>query len=493
MKELLKKTAALWIAVVIVLTVVCLPPHFTAKAADSGSAYLTVELLPLNGLQKGEELHPLGKGFLCTPSKIGIVSGETAAQTLMRFLAEKGYSVLYAGSEKKDASGKEAGYTLGYIADGDLKKPVEGYVSSLKDYQVKDAKKIEITGELPALAEAIFKTYGVKWDPEKDKLNVKETIGAKTLSDDAGWVFSLNNEYVTAPLSEVTLKDGDVLRIQFSFAGGKDLGYSFLNDGTVKTNTADRSKLIRLVADYENNHAGSKVYDEVCASLGKMTLSVEELTRLYGGLWRELRTLGLIPDETQPTTPPTTVPPTTQPTTQPTTLPPTTQPTTQPPTTQPPTTRPPTTQPPTTRVPATQPAPQQSTTKAPATQPATTKASVPTTRASSLTTRAPVRVYTTAPNRSTTLQTTVLETTTILRPEGIVLQHVNKEVPTTEEATTAPEETEEETTQAAQTFVEKLQQLRYADGPVRWIIIAAAVLVLVIAAAIIIRKRAKKR
>ncbi len=490
MKELLKKTAALWIAVAIVLTVVCLPPHFTAKAADPGSAYLTVELLPLNGLQKGEELHPLGKGFLCAPSKIGIVSGETAAQTLMRFLAERGYSALYTGSATKDASGKEAGYALGYIADGDLKKTPEGYVSSLKDYQVKDAKKIEITGELPALAEAIFKTYGVKWDPEKDKLNVKETIGAKTLSDDAGWVFSLNNEYVTAPLSEVTLKDGDVLRIQFSFAGGKDLGYSFLLDGTVKTNTADRGKLIRLAADYEKKHTGSKVYDEVCAALGKMTLSVEEISRLYGGLWRELRTLGLIPDETQPTPPPTTQPPTTRP---PTTQPPTTQPTTQPPTTRPPTTQPPTTQPPTTKAPVTQPSTQQSTTKAPVTQPSTTKSSVPSTRASSLTTRAPVRVYTTAPNRSTTLQTTVLETTTILRPEGIVLQHVNKEVPTTEEATTAPEETEAETTQAAQTFVEKLQQLRYADGPVRWIIIAAAVLVLVIAAAIIIRKRAKKR
>ena len=482
MKELLKKTAAFWIAVVIVLTIVCLPPQFTAKAADAGSAYLTVELLPLNGLQKGEELHPLGKGFLCTPSKIAIVSGETAAQTLMRFLAEKGYSVLYTGSVKKDASGKEAGYTLGYIADGDLKKPKEGYVSSLDDYTVKDAKKIEISGELPALAEAIFKTYGVRWDPEKDQLNVKEAIGAKTLTDTAGWVFSLNNKYVTAPLSDVTLKDGDVLRIQFSFAGGKDLGYSFLNDGTVKTNTADRSKLIRLVSDYENNHTGSKVYDEVSAALGKMTLSVEELTRLYGGLWRELRTLGLIPDETQPAPPPTTQPPTTRPTT------------TQPPTTQPPTTQPPTTQPPTTRAPVTQPpASQPSTTKAPVTQPSTTKASVPSTRASSLTTRAPVRVYTTAPNKSTTLQTTVLETTTILRPEGIVLQHVNKEVPTTEESTTAPEETEEETTQAAGSFVEKLQQLRYADGPVRWIIIAAAVLVLVIVAAVIIRKHAKKR
>ena len=83
------------------------------------------------------------------------------------------------------------------------------------------------------------------------------------------------------------------------------------------------------------------------------------------------------------------------------------------------------------------------------------------------------------------------ETTTIERPEGIVLEHMNKTAPTTEEETTAPEEMEE-TTEASQTFVEKLKALRYSDGMVRNVIIVSAVIVLVVVVAIVIRKRSKK-
>ena len=84
------------------------------------------------------------------------------------------------------------------------------------------------------------------------------------------------------------------------------------------------------------------------------------------------------------------------------------------------------------------------------------------------------------------------ETTTIERPEGIVLEYMHKEVPTTEEETTAPDETESETGADAGSFVEKLKDLRYSNGAVRNIIIVCAVVVLAAVVAVVIKKKAKK-
>ena len=475
MKELLKKTAALWIAAIIALTALWLPSRFRAAAADPEYACLTVELLPLVGLQQNDEVQPLGKGFLCAPAKIELSSGETAAQTLMRFLAEKGYGAYYTGDAKKD-------YRLGYISSGDRTEPHNGYVSSVKEYPVKKASQIAVTGALPPLAEAILGSYGIKWDSEKDRIDLNGFIGEKDLTKQSLWVFSLNNEYVTKPLSEITLAAGDTLRVQFSLAGGKDLGYSFLKDGTVKTNAADRSALIRLAAAYEDRQNGSAVYQEALAALGKMSLTEEEIARISAALSKELKDKGIeAPEPPETTTVPTTRP--NEPPTEPTTKKP--EPTTKKPE---PTTKKPE---PTTKKPEPTTKKPEPTTKKTET---TTKKSETTTKKSTTTTRT---VYTTRPTTTrapatTSLLTTVVETTTIFRPEGIVLQHVSKEIPTTEEVTTAPEETEETTGENAGSLVEKLKTLRYSDGALRNIIIVCAIAVIAAVAVVVIRKKAKK-
>jgi hypothetical protein len=501
MKELLKKTAALWIAVIVALSGLCLTTGLRVDAADAGSAYLTVELLPFTGLQKNNKLQPLGEGFLCGPAKIAIVSGETAAQTLMRYLSARGYTAFFKGSATK-------GYKLGYIADGDKTAAYQGYASSAKDYPVKSAKKIELTGELPSLAQAMLGSYNVNWDPEKDKINIKGYLGEKDLTDEAGWVFSLNNEYLTKSLSDVKLANGDTLRVQFTLAGGRELGYTFPQNGGVKTTSANRTKLIKLVADYANNHAGSSLYNDAYAALGSLSMTQEDVTRLYGGLVNELKELKLYTDATKPasttSTTATTKPASTTSTTT-TTKPASTSSTT---TTKPAsttstttTTKPASTTSTTAATTTTKPASTTSTTAAPqSSSTSTTKSSSTATTASSgSVTARPYTPLTTAAGGSGSLLTTVIgqttlpgETTTIERPEGIVLEHMNKTVPTTEEEeTTAPEE-EEETTEAPQTFVEKLKALRYSDGMVRNIIIVCAVIVLVVVVAIVIRKRSKK-
>ncbi len=469
MKELLKKTAALWIAVVLVLSAVCLTTVPRVKAADAGSAYLTVELLPFTGLQKNDELQPLGEGFLCGPAKINIVSGETAAQTLMRYLSARGYTAYFKGTAAK-------GYQLGYIADGDKTAAYQGYTSSAKDYPVKTAKKIELTGELPPLAAAMLGTYGVKWDPEKDKINIKGYLGEKDLTDEAGWVFSLNNSYLSKSLSDVKLADGDTLRVQFTLAGGKELGYSFPKEGGVKTTGTDRTQLIKLVADYENNHSHSAIYNDAYAALGSLTLSKEDVTRLTGGLTNELKELKIY-TTTKPASSTTTT------------------------TTKPASSTATTAKPASSTATTAKPASSTTTTTKPASSTATTARSSSTGTTAAHSGSVTAKAYTpltTAAGGSGSLLTTVIgqttlpgETTTIERPEGIVLQHMSKTAPTTEEETTAPED-EEETTEASGSFVEKLKELRYSDGMVRNVIIVSAVIVLVVVVAIVIRKRSKK-
>lgn len=86
----------------------------------------------------------------------------------------------------------------------------------------------------------------------------------------------------------------------------------------------------------------------------------------------------------------------------------------------------------------------------------------------------------------------MIETTTLFRPDGIVLQYMSKEAPTTEESTTAPEETTEATPTDANPLIEKLKELKESDGFVRNVVIVGAAVVLVIVAAIVLRKKAKK-
>ena len=77
MKELLKKTAVLWIAAAIALAALCVPARPRAEAADAGNAYITVELMPLAevpdtvGTEKKEIMKMVG-GLLCGPAKIAM-------------------------------------------------------------------------------------------------------------------------------------------------------------------------------------------------------------------------------------------------------------------------------------------------------------------------------------------------------------------------------------------------------------------------------------
>jgi hypothetical protein len=74
-------------------------------------------------------------------------------------------------------------------------------------------------------------------------------------TDYSGWMFSVNDESSSIGASGITLRDGDVMRWQFSLygygadifdAGSLDEGYDFV---PLKDDLGDKSELIRLVAE----------------------------------------------------------------------------------------------------------------------------------------------------------------------------------------------------------------------------------------------------
>ena len=76
--------------------------------------------------------------------------------------------------------------------------------------------------------------------------NSSDWLGEFDYTSTSGWVYTVNNILFSDAASDVFLKDGDVVRWQFTLAGyGRDLGYSIGS----QTAPADKSNLLRLMAE----------------------------------------------------------------------------------------------------------------------------------------------------------------------------------------------------------------------------------------------------
>ena len=479
MKNCIRKTAALWVAVLIFIAAVWCPAVFGAEKDENVTAYITAELLPV------------GKGFLCAPSAVKTEKDENAAQALLRFLAANGYAAYFAGTPEKD-------FRLAFIADGDKTDAYKGFTSSVKDWPVKEAAKIEIKGPFTTLTAALLETYGVKYVPAKDNIEGAGYIGDRTFVKTAGWIFTLNGEYVEGSLSDVTLKDGDVLRVQFSFADGADLGYKPGADGKMIRTGADTSGLIRLVTDHAQDSEKLASYNDAYALLQQLNPGQIAVDTAENTLAKEIKAL----EESETTTAKPQEPTTKK-----------EEPTTRKP--QETTTKKP--QETTTKNPqeTTTKKPQETTTKK---QEPTTKKPVPTTKKQEPTTKKqepttrrqePSTRYTPATTSPSTtarnipyttlyyVTTTTAETTTIERPEGLTLPR--KATATDATATDATKTDAEESTTAADENATPtdapgslLDRLKNMDSMTKKIVTAAAIAVGIAIAVLIFRRKAKE-
>ena len=129
-----------------------------------------------------------------------IVQGETAAETLLRFLDEYGYESTYDGTAKN-------AFYLRRIGRGDMCYDAEPD-THLWDIITRDG--ITLNSD----------TYS------------RDSLGEFDYTMGSGWMYAVNGSYPGRAMSNYHLKDGDTLYLRFTLAYGKDIdGYDATGGG----------------------------------------------------------------------------------------------------------------------------------------------------------------------------------------------------------------------------------------------------------------------
>ncbi len=172
------------------------------------------------------EAFTLGGGYLIEPTYVDIYEGENGAEMLVRLLEENGYTCLYTGTV-------EEGFYLGALYGDKVEKVVEN----------------------PAPPQEILNFCGYldSYIPHYDD-NGNYGLSACDFSYMSGWMVMQNDRFAEVGFSDMTISDGDVLRLQFSVCGyGTDLGQDSWG-GTALYKSAGRDELYKVIAEtgYEN-------------------------------------------------------------------------------------------------------------------------------------------------------------------------------------------------------------------------------------------------
>lgn len=139
----------------------------------------------------------LGLGNLLQPVQMDIYQGETTAQAIKRLLDDNGFQCYYTGTV-------ESGFYLNRIS------------------KVGIAQNVSI----PAQLVNDINADGLMWTSQK----YTDSIGENDYTQGSGWMYTVNDSFQGAGLSDIPLKDGDVLKLRYTLAYGKDIGgYSTAN------------------------------------------------------------------------------------------------------------------------------------------------------------------------------------------------------------------------------------------------------------------------
>ena len=173
------------------------------------------------------EAFTISLGYIAEPTRVPVYEGETAAHVLDRFIKSLGYTYEATG-------GMAGGFYLGRIngLDVDFSKA-----------------KLEET-----VATKIDEDY---WTGEAQ---IDGALGEFDFTDQSGWMYSVNNVFPNVGFSGYYLDAGDVMRVQFTLALGRDIGGSGSTGGWNPDwyAVADKDDLTDLLADI--NSAGNSQY-----------------------------------------------------------------------------------------------------------------------------------------------------------------------------------------------------------------------------------------
>ncbi|MDR0308590.1 MAG: hypothetical protein LBH87_01505, partial [Coriobacteriales bacterium] len=234
-----------------------------AAPSSEPAGYVAVDL----------EIHTLGDGYLYEPVKVPFYEGENIAQVTDRLL----------------------GGSSNYTKTGSLTDSF--YLASVKMPR-------DITLNVPQF---ILDANG-PLDPGPTTKG--KFLGEFDFSFWSGWMITQNNWYIDASAANFKVKDGDVIRWQFTVYGyGEDLGSAFM--GTPMYDPANKDSLIMAVAGV--NSASNKeevlakpgvlnAYNNALAALTNLTVSQADVDSALATL-----NAALNPTPTTPPTPPSSI------------------------------------------------------------------------------------------------------------------------------------------------------------------------------------------
>ena len=135
----------------------------------------------------------VGIPYFIRPQKMEVSDGENLAQVVERFLTQNGYSYRHAGTIKEGfylSAVKKKGMLAGFSIPKDLIQKIEedNFIFDIEGYAGEDE------------------------------------LGEFDFSQGSGWMYSINGIYSSYGLSKAHAQDGDIVRIRFTLAYGKDIG-----------------------------------------------------------------------------------------------------------------------------------------------------------------------------------------------------------------------------------------------------------------------------
>lgn len=172
----------------------------TAKDKDGNIATVSLTVYgeiasddePIGTITFSLEATTIGLGYIIPPQEIELYPNERGSKTIDRIFKKYGIDYEYTGDH-------ENGFYLSVI-----KKP--GLVTNPK-----------IPDDLAELLERDFAYF----DPNNYDPN---SLGEFDFTNGSGWMYSVNGHYPNVGFSNYYFKDGDVVRIRFTLALGKDIG-----------------------------------------------------------------------------------------------------------------------------------------------------------------------------------------------------------------------------------------------------------------------------
>lgn len=190
------------------------------------------------------EAFTLSLGYIAEPMKFPVYEGENGAQVLDRYLNSLGYTYECTGS-------LTGGFYLGRIC---------GLSTDLS-------------------IASLEKTVAAKLDEDSwtGDIQQEHALGEFDFTDQSGWMYSVNNVFPNVGFSDYYLDDGDVMRVQFTVASGKEIGGSGSIGGWNPDwyAVADKDEATDLLADINSALNAQVIKDDQRASR-----LIEQLTQM---------------------------------------------------------------------------------------------------------------------------------------------------------------------------------------------------------------------